>query len=431
MARRIDPREDDGVILLITLGFLAFFGLVAVALLGQGGAGIKSSSAVSGLGKKVYSADGAIEVGIEALRTDATLCPDLASGQMPIATAVTVDADTPPVTLICRTTNAGTAGGFHGYGVVTTSSASDSLQTQSGSGKTVSAPVYNSGGVSGSKSVDVIGANYYQASATCTASATATPSPPYRKICGATAPALDAVLPAAPAAINPPPDTTAKPGCTVFSPGVYTTAPALGDNNYFKSGVYYFSYAGDWNIHKTSLVGGTSGGATSELLLPCYNELSINGSGVEFVMLGSSTISLSNSAKVELYARQPAVTDGTAGISLFVSGSRSGPVLTQSNGNPQIVVHGLVYSPDAEVFTNATGSVSFWLLNGIVAKKFLLQSTGDALKVATSGTASGRRVLMTATAPGAAGERVVTATAVLDIASDAVHTITVVARRSQ
>ncbi|MCU1671980.1 MAG: hypothetical protein JWN77_93 [Frankiales bacterium] len=430
MRRNLDSRSDDGVILVITLAFLAFFGLVAVALLAQGGAGLRSTGAVGELGKKLYSADGAVDLGIEAVQADQTLCPDLAAGERTISPSVVVDGDANPVALTCRTLDNGSSGGWQGYGIVTTSSATDSLQTQSGADKTVTAPIFNAGGISGVKDVLVSGANYFQAGTTCTGSASASPSPPYGVLCGRPAPLLNATLPAVPPATNPAPDTLTRPGCTIFSPGVYTSPPVLGDNNYFKSGVYYFNDVGTWNIAKQSVVGGTSGGEASELALPCYNELAPNGSGVEFVLRGNSTMSVSNQATVELFSRRPNSADGSPGISLYVEGSRTAAALTQTNGNARFVIHGTLYSPDAEVLTNATGSVSFWVLNGIVAKKFRLQSTGDALKITTTATPSGRRVLITATATGSAGARSVMANAVVDIAGDAAHTISLVSRRT-
>jgi hypothetical protein len=46
------------------------------------------------------------------------------------------------------------------------------------------------------------------------------------------------------APVDPVPDTTTIPGCTVWSPGVYDTAPAFTNNNYFRSGDYLFRDVG-------------------------------------------------------------------------------------------------------------------------------------------------------------------------------------------
>lgn len=427
--RNADP--DEGAILVITLAFLAFFGLVALALLDESGAGLKNSGVVSAFGKKVYNADSAIDLAIQAVRTDATLCPDIAAGTTTISSALAINATSQPVTVTCKTIDDGASGGWRGYSIITTSSDVDSLQTQSGPDKTVTGAIYNAGGITGAKDVLVTGANYYQATAPCDVRAKASPTPPFGTICPAAKPVLDAQLPAMPLISNPPADTTSQPGCTIFSPGKYTSPPDLSKLNYFKSGVYYFDFPSGvgWAISKTTVVGGIPGPDSSNLALPCYPETSPNGSGVEFVLQGSSTISIGNQAKVELYSRRPATPDGTSGISLFVQGSRSVPVLQQTNGNPQVVIHGSVYSPDAEVLTNATGGVSFWMLNGIVAKKLLLQSTGNGLQVSTQGGTTRRRILITASAPGGAGERVVTSRAVIDIAPD--DSVAVESRRSQ
>lgn len=430
--RRLQAQSDEGAILVITLAFLAFFGLVALALLGQSNAGLKNSVAISGLAKKVYSADGAIDYAMEAIQTDSTLCPDKAAGSTPVGGSVVINADAQPVSISCQTIDNGSAGGWRGFGIVTTSSDADSLQTQSGPDKIVDGAVFIAGGVTGAKNVIVHGADFFQAQNPCSPQGSASPNPPFGTVCGATSPTLDAVVATAPATTDPPKDTTTQPGCTIFSPGVYTTAPVLGKNNYFKSGVYYFRDIGAWTIDKVSVAAGTPGADTTDLVTPCFAEgATANGSGAEFVLQGTSTMAVTNQAEVEIYSRQPPTPDGTSGISLFVQGSRPGAALTQLNGNPRVVIHGSVYSPDANVLTNATGGVSFWMLNGIVAKKLLLQSTSDGLKVATSAGNSSRRVVITATAPGASGERVVMATAVVDVAADPGHTLTVISRRTE
>jgi hypothetical protein len=429
--KRTDARSDEGAILLLVLGFLAFFGIVAVALLAQSGSSLKSGNAVQTFGKKVYSADSGIDFGIEALRTDATLCPDDKAPETTITTSLVVDNQVAPVTVKCRTSTAGSSGGWRGFGIITTSTDADSLQLKSGPDKTISGAVFVNGGITGAKDLKVENANYYQSSTRpCSGKATATPAPPYGKICSASLPVLDATPPAPAGPTNPAPDTTTRPGCTIFRPGTYTTQPALGNNNYFKSGVYYFNDVGAWTIEKATVVGGTRGGETSELTLPCYDEPTPNGDGVEFVLQGTSRMIVGNKGKVELFSRRPTAPDGTPGTSLFVVGSPpGGSALDQTNGNPQAVFHGAVYAKDAEVGTNAVGGVSFWMLNGVVASKLLLQSSGDGLKVSTEGGASSRTVVLTSEVPVGSGERLVKATAVLSIATD--RTVTVLSRRSE
>ncbi len=251
---------------------------------------------------------------------------------------------------------------------------------------------------------------------------------PYALICEPRAtPSFAAVAPAVPPSLNPAPDTATVPGCSIFSPGRYTTKPVLDPNrNYFKSGVYYFDFAGTWNIDKTSVVGGTFGTETTRLDAPCWLESAPNGDGVTWVFRGSASLAVINDANVELFSRRPPAPDGTPQVSVFVEGTRSGACvpgwsgcsIAQLNGNPQIVLHGLIYSPQASVVTNATGDVSFYMLNGVVASRLLLQSVGDGLLVSPAEGATTRTIVLEATASKAGDPREIVARAVGTVQPD-------------
>lgn len=412
--------------LVLVLAFLAVFGVVTLALLSQTDVAVRSTSAVEDLGDKVYSADSALDVALEALQNDATLCPEASATAVEITDSLVVDDGVDPVSVTCRTT-AGSAGGYRGYSVLTTDGSSPtSLATQSGPAKTITGNVFVAGGVDLKRQVEVVGGNFVQAGSPCAAPGTEVDvNPPYALLCGPRpTPVLDAVPPAVPSALNPAPDTTSVPGCHVFSPGRYTSKPALHpDRNYFRSGVYYFDFAGAWNIDKTSVVGGTAEGETTYLDAPCLNEASPDGAGVTWVLRGTAALTIDNGATVELYSRRPTAPDGTPQLSVVVEGTRSGPALDQLTGNPRAVFHGLVYSPQASVGTNATGGVSFYMLNGVVASRLLLQSTGDGLLVGSSQGASVRTVVLEATASKGADGRTVVARAVGTVAPDGSLTV--------
>jgi uncharacterized membrane protein (UPF0136 family) len=275
--------------------------------------------------------------------------------------------------------------------------------------------VFVGGGVDLKRPINLTHGTFVQTGTPCAGAAVTSSTPP---LCDATAtaPVLDAAAPAVPGDA-PAPTTVA--GCKIFSPGKYTTAPILDpDRNYFKSGVYYFDFAGVWDINKTSVVAGTVNGETTYLDAPCYNEATPDGQGAEWVFRNSAALTISNSARVEVHARRPASPDGTPGISVFVLGTRAGAALDQLNGNPQAVFHGTVYSPNADIGTNATGGVSFYMLNGVVANRLLLQSTGNGLLLSTEGGTSARNVLLTATASRGSDGRTVVAHAVVTVEPD-------------
>jgi hypothetical protein len=401
MTRMDDDRDDEGAVLVLVLAFLAAVGVVTLALLSQSGVGVKSTVIVADFGKKVYSADSALDVALEAVQNDTTLCPDISATPASITTSLKVDTGIDDVKVTCKTT-AGSAGGYKGYSIITTDGTSaTSLATQSGPSKMITGPVFVAGGTDLKRALVISGGNYTQARTPCTDAGSVQVTAPYSLICNSSrpTPTLDAIAPAVPGVVNPAPDTTTKPGCSIFSPGRYTTKPALDPNrNYFKSGVYYFDFAGVWDINKTSVVGGTAGSETTNLDAPCLQETTPNGDGVTWVFRGSSALTVSNQSHVELFSRHPVSPDGTPDVSVFVQGTRVGSSIDQTNGNPQVVFHGLVYSPDASVGTNATGGVSFYMLNGVVASRLLLQSTSDGLLVSTSGGATARNIVLEATA---------------------------------
>lgn len=421
--RRIvsDQQRDEGAVLVLVLAFLGAVGVVVLALLSQTGVAVKNTVVVGDFGKKVYSADSALDVALEAVQNDATLCPEKSATPTVITTGLVVDPGVDPVTVTCKTT-AGSSGGYGGYSIVTTDGASaTSLATQSSGSKKVGGSVFVAGGSDLKKQVEITGGDYTQAGTPCPVSgADVSVTPPHTVFCGPRAtPTRTVLAPAVPGAVNPAPDTVSIPGCSVFSPGRYTSKPVLNANrNYFKSGVYYFDFAGAWNIDKTSVVGGTAGTETTNLDAPCLLEAAPAGNGVTWVFRGSAAMTVSNAARVELYSRRPVTPDGTPQVSVFVEGTRIGSAIDQLNGNPQVVFHGLVYSPQASVGTNATGSVSFYMLNGVVASRLLLQSVGDGLLVSTGEGATTRSVVLEATASKAGDPRKIVARAVGTVQPD-------------
>ena len=399
--RGTQRKNDEGAVLILVLAFLSAVGVVVLALLTQVEVGVKSTSVISDFGKKVYSADSGLDVALEAIQTDATLCPETSTTHSVITSGLVVDAGIDPVTVTCKTTS-GSAGGFGGYSVVTTDATSaTSLATQSSGSKKVRGSVFVAGRSDLNKLVEVSNGNFVQATAPCPAAGTeVVVATPYRLICQPRpTPTASVVAPAVPAAVNPAPDTTTVPGCSIFSPGRYTNKPVLSTNrNYFRSGVYYFDFAGPWNIDKTSVVGGTAGSETTNLDAPCLPEGSPNGDGVTWVFRGTATLTVSNSARVELFSRRPLTPDGTPKVSILVQGTRVGASIDQVTGDAKVVLHGLLHSPQASIITNAVGTVSFYALNGVVASTLLLQSVGEGLLVNTSEGSTTRTFVLEATA---------------------------------
>ena len=265
---------------------------------------------------------------------------------------------------------------------------------------------------------------------------------------------------------------TTSGACTIFYPGLYTSPPAwagtsaspgsLGSGtNYFASGVYYFNFAGAFNIDK--VVYGGEKATFEDLQYPskpsCASDATaksaaggsapeVSGTGVEFVFGGGAAMKAANGSQVELFNRtldgtvatiNPTVVgvppaDGTsdwpaAGWTQNPSGTW---VVDLANGsNPNLVVHGLVYAPADNVRLWSTNGVDAAVLGGIVAWKAEIQSSngggggGIAIR-ASNGNPDPRHIVVSATAPypaPASGEKQVVSTAVVEIANYARSTI--------
>lgn len=180
--------------------------------------------------------------------------------------------------------------------------------------------------------------------------------------------------------LNPGPTTNGT--CTVFRPGRYTVAPALGNYNYFLSGNYLFDGI-------TMAVGNgkvTAGRAVAESnqAIPntaCIN--SINGDPVTNVTQAGATFYLQNGAYFEV--RQNGTFEimrrkqGRRFVSIHVldnSLSWSQDVILQGPGsNKDMAMHGMVWAPRARItFANVSNIAKAQLLGGAVVSNIKVDS---------------------------------------------------------
>ena len=260
------------------------------------------------------------------------------------------------------------------------------------------------------------------------------------------------VLPAAPTVVRDPstPVTCASTGAAwrIWHPGIYNAAagPDIGPNVYMESGVYYFEDT-SFGITSSTVIGGAPPlGETSVLGAGCptINDTTAgaasraSGKGVTIVLGGTARVSVTSTAKVELYSRVPDTADGTPGISIITvpttgSGYRawSAPALTSLTSSPitgRTAIHGLVYSPNAPV-TITTGATAP-LLGGVVASTLTIVPGVPGQKAVQ---ASGRRTLLLTSiaAPATADEIAAVQTAVVKVANDPTRTASVRSWRAQ
>jgi len=210
-------------------------------------------------------------------------------------------------------------------------------------------------------------------------------------------------------------------GCTVFSPGKYTSPPALGLNTYFKSGNYYFENV-TLDITNATVTAGWPnfnkwGDEQFVANAPCDNAMSndsVSGtSGATFYMGGSSEFEIGNKGSLEIMRRL----QGDSLVSIHaVPTSGSGRlastldyddniIYTKSGNNSDLAIHGLVWAPKAQLeFGNVTNSANGQLLGGAAVSRIVLQASASAsafiIRVETSPIDFELRIDSTATKNG-------------------------------
>lgn len=196
---------------------------------------------------------------------------------------------------------------------------------------------------------------------------------------------------AAPAA----PVDTAK--CRVFSPGKYTSL-SLGQDNYFKSGEYYFDDV-DIVLGNKTLIAGFPGGqgdsakldnpnCAAEQALDKQTTLLTGGKGgATFYFGGDTNLQVRNQAGFEIFRRK---INETA-LSIVAVGSDGGGyeasdldwndwmIETQSGNTSDVAIHGLIWAPRQAVsLGNITNAANGQILGGIVIANIDTQASASA-----------------------------------------------------
>ena len=389
--------RDRGAALILSLVLISVVSVVVVALLSLVFTNLKSSEVTDRRMHERYAADAAIEKSIELARNDRSVC-ESTTGTRTLPTVV-VDGIT--VNLTCQSTG-GLAPGAGGWAVVTTSTAEAGITVAGPAPVTVKGPVYAARLADTTPLTTDGGPVLEQRSgSTCAADTdrpaglTVGPTPPYRYQC--TDQPVPDVGHALPAVVPPSaPAATLVNGCTVFRPGTYTSAPVLGAHNLFVSGTYYFHNAGRMLVQNATVIGGErpdeiriNAGSSPCDVVP--DDPGAAGTGVKWLLGGSSWLDVGANANVELYRRQgnPA-SEGQGGISLqAVTGTAptgmavstrglagtSTPLVVVSGGSTgQLTIHGLVYAPTSFVSFFSTSSTQAQLRGGLVVGHLHLQS---------------------------------------------------------
>ncbi len=192
-----------------------------------------------------------------------------------------------------------------------------------------------------------------------------------------------------PTNLNPAP--TFVGSCKVFSPGRYTVAPALGSHNYFMSGNYLFEgFTLDVQNKKVTAghaAGDGSDGAAQFIPNTTCNSarnadpgIGVTTSGVTFYLKNGARFKLSANGTLEVMRRK----QGKSYVSVHVLDSAltwDQNVIEQGPGsNKDMVMHGLVWAPDARIsFDEVSNTANGQLLGGAVVSNVDLRSSASAV----------------------------------------------------
>jgi hypothetical protein len=219
-------------------------------------------------------------------------------------------------------------------------------------------------------------------------------------------------------------------GCKVFVPGVYTSQPVLGNNNYFQSGNYLFEDIGLLEIKGQAVHMGNDPTLGNDYPVtensacdfarqndPNVDSTDLDGDpvdpttyGVTLYTSGDTQIEAQGNGSFEISRRQQQYIrpNGTPAVSLVAmhvlnsSLAPNTPVLLADNGNKkQIALNGLLWAPYSYVYFDTVPSEKAAVLRGgAVIGRFeggvTASASGFVIEVPTS--SSSTKLLLTATA---------------------------------
>jgi hypothetical protein len=441
--------NEDGVVLIIALVILTIIGLLASALLSFGNTSLRLTKEVRDDRSTRYAADAAIEAAINSIR--ANIDAGSETGTVPCNYTPAFPINRLNVTVTCtRVTGSGGAGAINlpHYAML-------ALSTDAAEGINLSGNLnlFVGGGVFSNSSITTRGplnqlhvrGNITAISPGCATDSNVIAEKGGVKTCGYTGPleADPGYLPDTPAPTipAPAPDCVTYSKVVAFSPGLYTSVPAVpgGCNKatwWFKPGQYYFSFPSNttWGLGNIGLLAGTpkgwdptTGGAPAFNGDDCYSD-DPTKAGAQFVFGGDGRFDLQNgnNAAFEICAPPKPATGspgpGTQEIAIYQSPTTSNgyaaasgctvipeaiggcKFLTMDN-KPTMFILGTVYTPAALVNINLqnlnAGQISS--NRGIVARSISInvnpsdRSTAETIQLPANGRAP-REVVFTATA---------------------------------
>jgi hypothetical protein len=478
-------QDETGASLIIALAVLAALGLFVAVILANGETSLKITSVVRTRDDMQTAADAAVDYAIQYLRANPSVCPEVSSSPttitVPIANGGGVSGLTVTCQVVAGSDGKGTSGGTGRYAVVTTDTGKGPTLQKGGAqssigitgeGNGTESPHANAVYVAAAPTIEhgltVTGGDFLQAAASCsgvTANANLTMSSPYVWKCvPPSIPDPFYELPTSPPTTLNPPAVNVSSNCKLFNPGKYATAPSFNaTGNYFASGVYYFENTGTMKVPDNARVDGgmpkspetQALNAGPPVLPPCASDATPgakgSGNGVLFILGGNSAFSIGNKTTFELYSRVPGAAtaglEGDPGLSIYTvrstfggwkcSGipSCNGGTVLSNTAQSQVVIHGVVYTYNANVDLFATNNSVATLAGGIVVHDLTLENSSSACACNGVSVPSGaavapaRRLIEIAVDAKGGGQTDIFDRAVVRIANDASYSTTVLSWR--
>jgi hypothetical protein len=410
MAPRVQDatERDEGSILIMALILVTVFGVVIGSIATYAAVSFKHTSNVRAQTEMRASAEAGVRVTLDQLSRHQTLCADTST-----PAPLTISPNAATVTVRC--TNIGGANvAATNFAVLLTglgvNGSYPSLLSSGGGTRKIGGGLYMAVPSSHSVSNLELQGDFWYLDSTCTSVSpptisgmTITPVPPRTKICTTKTwqeivPTI--LLPAKPTSVNPAGRDDLVSGCRIFYPGTYTSPPDLADQNYFVSGDYYFEFNDSFEIKQATIIGGNIDptlGDTQYVSAPnCANARSVpavggaeDGYGNSWFLGKGAWIDVGTQGALEIFRRDQgtqevsvmAVSSTSAGYSASTNVITSGtPILsTKSGSNNDLVIHGLINVPKAQVaFGNVSNSANAQALGGVVAAGIEMQSSASA-----------------------------------------------------
>lgn len=454
LPRRRDPDADEGAILAMAVVLCLVFGVLAAALASYGAVTFRHHRVIRAQTSMRASSEAGLRYGLEQLRLHRTLCADVPGslGDQDIAIPITPNDATIQVTCSYAGGNLPAANEWAvvltGYGV---SSSEPSLQSSGASSvaRRIDGPVYmqvtspSSSAFGLSAPLEINQGDLWWYDATCTGASapspsnlTITPTPPRGKLCTTynwydLAPMPP--LPTKPLPVDPSGRDDLVSGCRVFFPGAYAAPPALGGDNYFISGDYYFEFDDIIDVRQADVQGGQPSpysddvAQLSNLAPGCADALdnptvaaAETGYGVTWILAGRARIEIDTHGRLELFSRSQgdqdvsiqAVETAGSGYTASTYDISQGPIISMKSGNTNdMAIHGLIRAPEGLIeFGNVTNTVSAQATGGAVVAAVDFQGSASASGwvIGRSNRPGSTKVVMTSVATDGDGSTVTT-----------------------